>query len=134
MKEIDFERAATLLDIMQKVANVGPMMTSIAGEAGEELKAINEDCRQNARERAEEIRANEQVAEAQRLEAVKAHDEANAQPRGPIQPPDIQPYVPGQPVPRPVSKPSPTDLNGDGIEDSQEPTEPRAPEPVERRL
>lgn len=134
MKEIDFERAAMLLDVMQKVANVGPMMMSISGEAGEELKAINEDCKENARERADEIRANEQVAEAQRLEAVKAHDEANAQPRGPIQPPDTRVYVPGQPVPGPIGKPSPTDLNRDGIEDVQEPLEPHAPEPIERRL
>lgn len=118
MREIDFERASTLLTVMEKCANVGPMMTNISGEAGEELKAINEDCKANARERADKIRAEEQVAEQKRLEAVQAHDEANAQPRGPIQPPDAKPYMPGQPVDRPVGEPSPTDKDRDGIEDS----------------
>lgn len=69
MKKIDFERAAVLMDVMSKVATVGPLWISIAGEAGEELKAINEDCLANGRERADKIRQEEQVAQQQRLEA-----------------------------------------------------------------
>lgn len=99
MKVIDFERAALLMAIMEKQANVSPMLTSISGAASQELKAIAEDCRQNAIERADAIRKEEQVAEAKRLEAVKEHDAQNAQPRGPIQPAEGQPYMPGQPDP-----------------------------------
>lgn len=138
MKEIDFNRAGMLLTVMEKCATVGPMMTNISGEAGEELKAINKDCIDNARERADKIRAEEQIAEQKRLEAVRAHDEENAQPRGPIQPPDAKPYMPGQPVDRPVGEPSPTDRNRNGIEDVQEDKAfgQRHPQPpiVERRL
>lgn len=133
IKKIDFERAAALMDIMQKVAAVSPMMMAISGEAGEELKAINEACKENARERAEEIRQKEQVVEQQRLQEVKAHDTENAKPRGPIQPPDVQPYMPGQPVAIPLGQPSSTDVNRDGVEDSQEPYTPTN-EPIGRRL
>lgn len=135
MKEINFGRAAMLLDIMQKVANVGPMMTSIGGEAGEELKAINEDCKTNGRERADKIRQEEQVAEQQRLQAVADHNAENEKPRGPIQPIDTKPLMPGQPIPGPVGEPSPNDIDRDGIDDSME-LEPHQPvgEPIERRL
>lgn len=121
MNDIDFERAVLLMSIMEKQANVSPMLTSISGEAAEELKGIAEDCRQNATERARRIREEEQVAEQHRLEAVKAHDEQNAQPRGPVQPAEGQPLAPGLPVPGPVGEPSPTGQNRDGIEDVQEP-------------
>lgn len=123
MNDIDFNKAGMLLTIMEKVANVGPMMMAISGEAGEELKAINQACIENARERAEKIRQEESFAEQQKLKAVQEHDAGNAQPRGPIQPAEGQPYVPGQPVPGPVGEPSPTDKNRDGREDSM-PTEP----------
>lgn len=99
MKEIDFDRAALLMGIMEKQANVSPMLTSISGEAAQELKGIAEDCRQNGLERADKIRQEEQVAEAQRLEAVKAQDEENAKPRGPIQPNEPRVYMPGEPDP-----------------------------------
>lgn len=96
MNDIDFERAALLMDIMQKQAGVSPMLTSISGEAAEELKGIAEDCRQNAMERADAIRKEEQVAEVQRLEAVKA----NVEPLNPDpQPQPAQVYMPGQPDP-----------------------------------
>lgn len=99
MKKIDFERAAMLMDVQQKVANVGVMMASIGGEAGEELKAINADCLENARERAEKIRQEEQVAEQQRLRAAEESAAENDKPRGPIQPAEGQPLAPGLPTP-----------------------------------
>lgn len=123
IKKIDFERAGLLLGIMEKVANVGPMMTSISGEAGEELKAINEACKENGRERAEAIRQNEQIAEQQRLRAAEESAVENDKPRGPIQPNEGQPYVPGQPVVDPVDKPAPVTIEARPVI-----------EPVERRL
>lgn len=73
--DIDFQLAATLMDVMSKQVTVAPMMTAIFGEASEELKEINRQCEENRDERAKEIRANEQVAEQQRLSAA---EEANA--------------------------------------------------------
>lgn len=96
MKDIDFERAALLMGIMEKQANVSPMLTSISGEAAQELKEIAEDCRQNGAERAARIREEEQVAEQQRLEAVEAAKEPlNPNP----QPQPAQQYMPGEPDP-----------------------------------
>lgn len=124
-KEIDFERAMMLMSIMEKQANVSPMLTSISGEAAQELKGIAEDCRQNGAERADAIRKEEQVAEAQRLEAVRAHDEENAKPRGTIQPSGPQVYMPGEPDPNVRSedvrpKGTSEDKNANGIADAQE--------------
>lgn len=79
MKEIDFDRALLLMNIMEKQANVSPMLTSVSGEAAEELKGIAEDCRQNAFERADKIRSEEQVAAQKRLEAVKAEEATNTE-------------------------------------------------------
>lgn len=47
------------MSVMEKVSTTGVMMSSISGEASEELKAINEDCRANALERADERRREE---------------------------------------------------------------------------
>lgn len=80
MNDIDFERAALLMDIQSKVANVGVMNASIAGEAAEELKAINEACRQNAAERADKIRAEEQVAAQKALAAAEPVDDEEVVP------------------------------------------------------
>lgn len=59
MNDIDFERAAVLMDVMAKVVNVAPHNQSILGEAGQELSVIEAECRENALERAEERKANE---------------------------------------------------------------------------
>lgn len=99
MKEIDFERAQLLMSIMEKQANVSPMLTSVSGEAAQELKGIAEDCRQNAAERADKIRQEEQIAEAHRLEAAQADAEQNNKPRGPVQPAEGRVYMPGEPDP-----------------------------------
>lgn len=92
MKDIDFDRAALLFNIMEKAATVGPMMSSISGEAGEELKHINEDCRQNALERADERRREEadRIAAEQQL-----HAEQNADEVGVLEEPEpIDPRTP----------------------------------------
>lgn len=60
MKEIDFDRALMLMEVMARVANVAPMSSNIAGEASLELTAINNDCKENALERAKE-RADEEA-------------------------------------------------------------------------
>lgn len=123
IKKIDFERAGLLMDIMAKVATVGEMNNSIAGEAGEELKAINEDCRLNGVERADKIRKEEQAAEQKRLEAAKA----NVEPLNPDpQPQPTQVYMPGEPDPNVRSggvgtRATEKDQNADGLEDVQEP-------------
>lgn len=123
MREIDFERAMLLMGILEKQASVSPMLTSISGEASQELKEIAEDCRQNALERADAIRKEEQVAEQQRLEAVKA----NTEPLNPDpQPQPAQVYMPGEPDPNVRSadvgtRATDKDQNADGLEDVQEP-------------
>jgi hypothetical protein len=122
MKEIDFERAMLLMGIMEKQANVSPMLSVISGEASQELKAIAEDCRQNALERADKTRQEEQVVEQQRLEAAQA----NVEPLNPDpQPRPTQVYMPGEPDPNVRSEDvlprTDKDQNADGLEDAQEP-------------
>lgn len=81
MKEIDFERAGMLLDVVAKCVNIGPMMSYIQGEAGEELKAINEDCHANAQERADERRREEaDRITQQQAELAAAEDEGSEDP------------------------------------------------------
>lgn len=74
MKDIDFDRAGMLLDVMAKCVNIGPMMSYIQGEAGEELKAINEDCHQNALERADDRRREEANRVAATQTALSANE------------------------------------------------------------
>lgn len=117
MKEIDFERASALLDVMAKVANVGPMFTTLSGEAGEELKGILADCQSNARERADKIRQEEQVAQQQALQASTVI--ANEKQPDP-NPPNIPSVGPGQPTITSPIKPTVEDTNANGIADVQE--------------
>lgn len=123
IKKIDFERAALLMDIMQKQAGVSPMLTTISGEAAEELKGIAEDCRLNGVERADRIRKEEQIAEQKRLEAVEAAKEPiNPDPK----PQPAQVLMPGEPDPNVRSEDvrargTNKDKNADGLEDVQEP-------------
>lgn len=121
MKKIDFERANALLGLFSACVNNGPLVSHIQGEVAEELKAINEECRQNALERADETRKREQVAEQKRLEAAKERRKEEEQ-INPNPQPFVQPTMPGEPVPQgdPLSQPSRTDENADGMEDSME--------------
>lgn len=126
MKEVDFERALMLMSVQEKCAATGVMMTSIAGEAGEELKEINESCRQNALERADETRRKEMdrvVAEQAKLRNAaegEGHDNV-VDNLGAV--PNAQPYMPGQPVPPHDAAASPTDHDGDGLDDSMDDTD-----------
>lgn len=108
MKEIDFERAAMLLDVIAKVTNVGPMNQPILGEAQQELKAIVADCESNRAERADKIRAEEQVAAQKKLDAAV----------------DTGPKVDPQPPKTPIF-PNPMPIVTD---------KPVVDEPVERRI
>lgn len=63
--DIDLGRAAMLMDIQQKVANVAPQMQGILAEAGRQLKEINDLAEENTRMLAEEQQA--ELAEAQGL-------------------------------------------------------------------
>lgn len=54
--DFDFERASMLLNIMQQVANIGPMWSEMAGEAGDELKSMVEELRDTRKIRAERER------------------------------------------------------------------------------
>lgn len=77
--EIDLDRAAALLGLVEKCANIGPMMSYIAGEAGEELKEINEQCRQRALARADVIRRQEaEAGQARQLELQQAQEQEQA--------------------------------------------------------
>lgn len=79
MKSIDFNRVSTLLDVVAKVVNVGPMNQPILGEAQAELNGIVADCEANRQERADKIRAEEQVAQQKTLEAqAEQAEEQNA--------------------------------------------------------
>lgn len=109
MNDIDFERAAMLMGVMEKQVSISPMMTSIFGEASAELKEINRLAKENADERAEKIRAEEQVAQQKVLETQKAdrereeRDGANRQQpltNNPL-PPSI---TPGQPTEIPLTE------------------------------
>jgi hypothetical protein len=76
MHDIDFERAALLMSVIKDVTNVSPMDTNILGEAQQELREINELCKENARERAEE-RAAEEAANAPEQPRVIAPSDGN---------------------------------------------------------
>jgi len=76
MKDIDFDSVNVLLDVVTKCAAIGPSVSSIAGEAGVLLGEINEVCRQNSLERANDRAA----AEAERIAAEQAQLKAAQEP------------------------------------------------------
>lgn len=102
-REFDFERAAALLDIVEKVSKVAPGYTAISAEAMAELRQLNqwlieEQAKRKAvelRKQNEELakRAAEQETDRKRQEA---EDEKRAKANAVVQPPNI---IPGQPVP-----------------------------------
>lgn len=67
MMTVNLDRAAVLLDVMQKVANVGPMFTAIAGRAGDELKTMNDEILEENKKKAaaEKAKAAEEAAKAE---------------------------------------------------------------------
>lgn len=77
MNDIDFERAAVLLDVLAKCAVAGPSASAIAGEAGDELKIIHDACRENAIERANERAAEEAARVAPQGAKLEAAEEVD---------------------------------------------------------
>jgi len=76
--DFDHERAAQLMDIMHKVANIAPKATSILGLAQRELNDLNDQAKEIAAEMAaadEEKRAAAAAAEADKK---RVADEAKA--------------------------------------------------------
>ena len=77
---INYERTLLLLSVIEKCAGT-PTLNSIAGIAGVELYATNEEAKSALAERAEKIREEEQIAQQKALaeaeEANAAAEEAN---------------------------------------------------------
>lgn len=100
MNDIDYERAALLMDIQSKVANISPLNTAIAGEAAAELKEINEEAKENAVERAEEAKRIEaEEAEQAAIRQREAEDEVKRNENELAKRPYVEPIAPGQPIP-----------------------------------
>lgn len=128
MNDIDFERAVVLMDAMAKQVTVSPMMTAIFGEASEELKEINRLAKENADERAQKVREEEQIAQQQKLEAQQADQEENERQQPVVSKPVPPSIMPGQPTTiLDDGEPSLTDKDGDGIEDSMQTPPPAKP-------
>lgn len=67
--DIDFERAANLMDVVQKVASVAPAYTALSGVAMGELKKYNETAQEYLNELGKERLAAEQEAAAEAEQA-----------------------------------------------------------------
>lgn len=121
MREIDFERAMTLMSVMEKVANVAPQATSLLGEAQLELNEIVDDAKANAAERADARREEEAKAEADRQAKLRA---ANPVPELPNElGQDLDTDNDG------VTDSEDPDDDNDGVEDEVEEIDPTAAEP-----
>lgn len=141
--DIDFGRAAALMDVVQKVANVAPTYTSLSGVAMMELKEMNEQAMEFLSELGRQRLAAEQQAaadlnaknqaameESNRINAEIAERTAASNVAKPIQ------VMPGEPDPladinkqkglTPTGEPSTSPL------DDLHPHEPN--EPVVRRV
>lgn len=73
----DYDRAADLLNIVEKIATVAPAFTAISGEAMRELKAMNDELTAYAVARAKEERAEADHAAA--VAAAEAEEAAAAE-------------------------------------------------------
>lgn len=105
----DFERAAMLMSIMEKVANVAPKSSALSGLAAAALNEMNEEAKEIARRRAEEFAKAEAKAQAEAIVAAKQEqarqDEANAEGEvhlDPAPPDDELRLHPAQPVRRAI--------------------------------
>lgn len=137
--DIDFARAATLLDVVQKVSTVAPGYMALSSVAMAELKDMNKvgidylDELGQERLREEQAQAAKINAQSQAYadDAAKANDDIAKRQLSSQKPMTI---MPGEPVPAQVQVatgdiPKPTeDHNADGIADQQQ------GEVVERRV
>lgn len=97
----DFERAAMLMSIMEKVANVAPKAQAISGIAAAALNEMAEEAKAIAKRRAEEMQKAEAQARANAYEAGRPsepEEEPVAEER--LQPPARTPRaIPAQAAP-----------------------------------
>lgn len=94
---IDFANAATLMDVVQKVASVSPAYMALSGVAMMELKEMNEEAQAYLNELGAERLKAEQDAAAKLNAESQAQAEAN-QPRA-IPANQLRSVTPGEPVP-----------------------------------
>lgn len=108
--KIDFERAGTLMDVVQKVASVSPSYMAISGAAMRELKEMNDTALEEQKELAaqrlkEENEAAARLNEQNRIAAEKQakidQEVANRTQASRGQPLTV---MPGEPVPAAVRR------------------------------
>lgn len=95
--DIDFGRAANLMDVVQKVATVAPAYTALSGVAMMELKEYNETAQDYLNKIAQLRLAEEQDAAAAREQERLA---AESKPVKPFTPVTLDPLNPSEPVAR----------------------------------
>lgn len=130
---IDFDRIAQLLDIVQKQASVAPQYTAIGSLAMMEIKEMNEEAQLHLSDLGQQRLKAEQEAAAElnrrNQKAAQEHEEANKRIAKRTAASRTQPItvMPGEPVPEVVT-----------AEVDQETDAPQFPEedipPVKRRL
>lgn len=104
------ERAAMLLDVVQKVASVAPAYTALSSIAMAELKEMNEDAQQHLNELGQQRLKAEQEAAAElnrrNQEAADEQARIDAEIAGRTIASRTQPItvMPGEPVPNAVSE------------------------------
>lgn len=102
--DINFERAALLMDAVQKQAHVAPAFTALSGVAMAELKEYNDVAQQYLNELGRQRLAEEQAA------AARINAEAERQSR------DNQPKtIPGQDIPS--ARRVPTPMPGEPVDE-----------------
>jgi len=78
--EIDFERIAMLLSVVEKATSVSPKLTSISGAAMDELTDLNEEIRADREARTlAEKKKNDEIAAKQQAEAAKQREAEEAE-------------------------------------------------------
>lgn len=129
---INFERAATLMDVVQKVASVAPAYTALSGVAMGELKKMNEEAQEHLSELGRQRLKEEQVAAARLAEnnRLAAEEQAaqDAKAQQLAQRPKPIAIMPGEPVPDAVR------AKADEIPETDTPQFPDDTAPVTRRV
>lgn len=95
---IDFERAAVLMDVVQKVATVAPAYTALSGVAMGELKEYNDVAQQYLNELGRQRLAEEQAAAAKINAEAEKQSRANQPKAIPANTLRVPTPMPGEPV------------------------------------
>lgn len=100
---INFERAAMLMDVVQKVASVAPAYTALSGVAMGELKKMNDEAQEHLNELGRQRLKEEQAAAARLAEhnrkATEEQVAQDAKAQQAAQVPKPIAIMPGEPVP-----------------------------------